>query len=241
MLERLGHRAVVARDGREALAALDSGPFDLVLMDLQMPVMDGFQAVASIREIEGSSPCSRRTPIVALTAHAMAGDRERCLAAGFDDYLPKPVRAADLARVLADLGDLGGPGRPAAAGAGAGAAAVFRPDVLAESCAGEPEIIADVLDSFLAGAPDDIDRIVRALADGDLDAARRAAHGLKGACATVGAEALVTACRRIEQAPDGPPLPPPDATRAALADAWDSARVAIEAHRDTLDLTRAAP
>ncbi len=231
MLERLGHRTALARDGREALAALDDdGPFDLVLMDLQMPGMDGFQAVAAIRDRERAGPRSRRTPVVALTAHAMSGDRERCLASGFDGYLPKPIRADDLARALDEH---------AVAVAPAPDGAVFRPEVLVESCDGEAGIIAEVLDSFVAAAPADLERIVRALVDGDLAAARRAAHGVKGACATVGAEALAAACHRIERLPDGAAPPPPEATRAALADAWSSLRIAIGAHRDTQELARA--
>jgi signal transduction histidine kinase/CheY-like chemotaxis protein len=101
MLEGLGHSVAVAADGSEALAALDAAGFDAVLMDVQMPVMDGFEATAALRAREAGS--GRHTPVIALTAHAMKGDRERCLAAGFDDYLPKPIRRDSLAAVLAAL------------------------------------------------------------------------------------------------------------------------------------------
>ncbi len=89
MLKKLGHRADVAANGREALAALDRGGYRLVLMDCQMPEMDGFEATQRIR---ARSDAGARIPIVALTANAMEGDRERCLAAGMDGYLPKPVQ-----------------------------------------------------------------------------------------------------------------------------------------------------
>jgi CheY-like chemotaxis protein len=94
VLERRGHAVTVARNGRAALAALERQAPDLVLMDVQMPEMDGFEATAAIRK--GELRTGSHIPIIAMTAHAMAGDRERCLAAGMDGYLAKPIRADDL-------------------------------------------------------------------------------------------------------------------------------------------------
>jgi CheY-like chemotaxis protein len=94
MLEKRGHRVTVAANGREAVAAVGREPFDLVLMDVQMPEMDGFEATAAIRQAEEGS--GRHLAIFAMTAHAMKGDAERCRAAGMDGYLPKPIRPADL-------------------------------------------------------------------------------------------------------------------------------------------------
>src|SRR5262249_39381996 len=94
LLERKGHHVLVANNGSEAVQLARTQPFDLVLMDLQMPEMDGLQATKRIRDEEAGS--GRRLPIVAMTAQAMKGDRERCLEAGMDDYLTKPVRAAQL-------------------------------------------------------------------------------------------------------------------------------------------------
>jgi signal transduction histidine kinase/CheY-like chemotaxis protein len=98
LLEKRGHSVVVAADGREALAAIEKEGFDLVLMDLQMPEMDGFEATVAIREKEKAG--GARLPIVALTAHAMKGDREKCLAAGMDGYLTKPIRTPELDEIL---------------------------------------------------------------------------------------------------------------------------------------------
>ncbi|MDB5313247.1 MAG: barA 3, partial [Gemmataceae bacterium] len=112
LLERYGHAVIVTADGAQALAALGRAAFDLVLMDVQMPEMDGFAATRMIRVREAGTGI--RTPVVAMTAHAMKGDRERCLAAGMDDYVSKPVQRAELLRVLRWAAGL-----PAAAGAAA--------------------------------------------------------------------------------------------------------------------------
>jgi CheY-like chemotaxis protein len=101
MLENLGHRAVVAADGIEALAALEREAFDMVLMDVQMPEMGGLEAAAVIRAREQGT--SRHLPIVALTAHAMKGDEERCLLAGMDAYVSKPVASERLVAVIERL------------------------------------------------------------------------------------------------------------------------------------------
>ena len=97
ILQRLNAEVEVVQNGAEAVAAASRSRFDLILMDCQMPELDGFQATAAIRAAEGPS---KRTPIVALTANAMQGDRERCVEAGMDDYLPKPVRSEELAKML---------------------------------------------------------------------------------------------------------------------------------------------
>jgi two-component system, sensor histidine kinase and response regulator len=98
LLEKSGHRVVVAGTGLEALQALEKGSFDLVLMDVQMPEMDGLEATAVIREKEKSSGLHQ--PVVALTAHAMKGDREKCMAGGMDGYLSKPIRPQELDQLL---------------------------------------------------------------------------------------------------------------------------------------------
>jgi two-component system, sensor histidine kinase and response regulator len=100
MLEKEGHHVVVAQNGKEAVEAWRTQPFDLIFMDMQMPEMDGFEAASEIRRSESGY----HIPIVALTAHAMEGDRERCLAAGVDDYLTKPIHKTDLIEIVTNLG-----------------------------------------------------------------------------------------------------------------------------------------
>jgi CheY-like chemotaxis protein len=121
LLEKLGHIPVLTNNGQEAVEAYEKHAFDMALMDVQMPVMDGLVATATIREREARRPERRRLPIVALTAHALDDDRKRCLAAGMDDYLSKPVKRAELAAALNRLfGD--DPPRSDAEEAGAGLA-----------------------------------------------------------------------------------------------------------------------
>ena len=96
LLEKRGHTVTVTENGKAALAALETEFFDLVLMDMQMPEMDGFEATKAIRESEQRSARGRHIPIIALTAHALKGDQERCLAAGMDAYVSKPIRTSEL-------------------------------------------------------------------------------------------------------------------------------------------------
>jgi CheY-like chemotaxis protein len=102
LLKARGHGVTLANNGREALSLLDGLPFDLILMDIQMPEMDGLQATAEVRRRERST--GEHIPIVAMTAHAMKGDRERCLAAGMDDYISKPISVKDLLALIAPIG-----------------------------------------------------------------------------------------------------------------------------------------
>jgi two-component system sensor histidine kinase/response regulator len=101
LLEKRGHRVVMTANGREALEALAKAKFDLVLMDVQMPEMDGIQATVALREKEMEKADGFHQPVIALTAHAMKGDQERCLAAGMDGYLTKPIRPQELDAILA--------------------------------------------------------------------------------------------------------------------------------------------
>jgi CheY-like chemotaxis protein len=101
LLERQGHAVVVVENGREALVALDGAQFDLVLMDVQMPVMDGLEATIAIRQREAGT--GRHLPIVALTANALVGDRERCLSAGMDGYVAKPFQVQSLMREITQV------------------------------------------------------------------------------------------------------------------------------------------
>jgi CheY-like chemotaxis protein len=101
LLQKKGHSVVLADNGRQAVERFESGSFDLILMDVQMPEMNGFEATGSIRQREQGG--SRRVPIIAMTAHAMKGDRERCLEAGMDGYVSKPIRIHELLSAIASL------------------------------------------------------------------------------------------------------------------------------------------
>ncbi|MBI5017506.1 MAG: response regulator [Deltaproteobacteria bacterium] len=198
LLARLGYQADVVSDGREAVRALETVPYDLVLMDAQMPEMDGFETTAVIRD-PGSRVLRHDVPIVAMTAHAMAGDRERCLAAGMTDYVSKPVSAADLAAAIErSLGrssseELRGP-QPRES------RQVFDPAVLADTLGEDPELLAGILGGYLEDAPQQLDALRDALARADGGAARRQAHTFKGASGTVGARALQAAAQAAEAA-----------------------------------------
>jgi CheY-like chemotaxis protein len=164
-------------------------------MDLQMPEMSGFEAAHAVRELERGSP--RHLPLIALTAHAMQGDRERCLAAGMDGYLSKPI---DVDALLATVERLGG------AGDAAGheprkpdAAAIFDEQAALAYTGGDRRLLRQVISLFRSDYPSALRRMEQALARRDAEALRMAAHGLKGAIATVGSEAGRQAAAEVEQ------------------------------------------
>ena len=209
LLEKLGHSVTVANHGGEALAELGRAAFDLVLMDVQMPEVDGFAATAEIRRREEGT--GRRAPVVAMTAHAMKGDRERCLAAGMDDYLSKPVLRGELVRVLewaaAAGDDPAGPRDASAVAAQTPAPASLPaslPPALDRAAAldrldGDEELWAEVAAMFREDAPRLLGEVRAAVAAGDAGAVQRSAHGLKGAAGYVGAGPAAAAAHHLEQ------------------------------------------
>ena len=192
-LERVGLRVTVAADGLQALELLARERFDLVLMDCQMPVIDGFEATRQLRQRESESGC--RVPVVALTANAMPGDRERCIAAGMDDYLPKPYTGDEMMRVLrrwlpaerrqenltAAFARSPLPDLPAA----------LDPAALEKIRALSPEkaetLVVQLLQAYQKTASRDMARLEQALLEGDAALAGRAAHALKSSSYNVGA------------------------------------------------------
>ncbi len=205
MLQREGHTVVVAGDGRQALEELARRPFDLVLMDVQMPEMDGFEATAALRALEG--PSGRRTPVIALTAHAMKGDRERCLAAGMDGYVSKPIQPAELAREIAAARPRAAapPVAPSASRNGRPAPEGEPPPVLDRSgvlgrVGNDRQLLRQVADLFLGDCPRLLEAVRRASAGGDAPGLARAAHSLKGALGNLGAVTAATAALAAEDA-----------------------------------------
>ncbi|KKL35667.1 histidine kinase [Burkholderia contaminans FFH2055] len=247
MLEDTDFQVSVAEDGRQALKMLADDAFDVVLMDCQMPVMDGFEATRELRRREAQAGAPR-LPVIALTANALSGDRELCLAAGMDDYLGKPFRRDALLRMLARHARTAAPGSARASGttrgdeafdadvaAGVdadidagidavieaervdatgttGEAAAATPDgdanvidrkaldaLRALQRPGRPDILTRIIDQFTLDTPRLIRDMHAAVAAGDADGLRLAAHTLKSSSANVGAHALSARCKEIEQ------------------------------------------
>ncbi len=195
LLEKQGHRVVVANNGKEALAALELGKFDLVIMDLQMPEMDGLEATAAIRAKEKQT--GSHIPIVAMTAHAMKGDRERCLEAGMDHYVSKPVRAKQLFDAINALaGTPTAPDTsadlPQSEGGGLDWEAALR------AVKGDPELLKVVVDAVLEEAPRLLAEMRQAIAAGNAAALRLSAHTLKGSIRYFGPSPAYQRASRLE-------------------------------------------
>ena len=200
LLRKRGHVVRAVENGREAVEAIDASanaPFDLVLMDIQMPEMSGFEAAQAVRDREKDG--ERRLPLVALTAHAMQGDRERCLAAGMDGYLAKPI---DVDELIATVERFGGAAPPPPAGQRTAHVTdlVFDERAALEYSGGDRALLKEVIEIFRSDCPRSLRRIDLALKQRDGEALRLAAHGLKGAIATIGAPAGRQAAAAIEQA-----------------------------------------
>jgi len=194
LLEKLGCRADVASNGREAVDQAERFPYDVILMDCEMPEMDGFAATAEIRRRETGT--GRRVPIVALTAYAMTGDRERCLAAGMDEYLSKPVREPELIAALkAHLSMVPAGPAPALAAEATPPTPVLLPEI-----ADDPDLMREIVDLYRSNAPGWMDQIRQALAARDGTGLARAAHTLRGAVSHLGVPAATDATRALEDA-----------------------------------------
>jgi CheY-like chemotaxis protein len=192
ILSRKGHTLVHAANGLEAVDAFTAQKFDVILMDIQMPEMDGFAATARIREIEKTT--GRHTPIVAMTAHAMAGDRERCLAAGMDDYISKPIRAAELQRVLGGV-DSSASVPPAATRQ----ASVHTHAELREICDGDDELVADLIALFRTDTPQLLEVLRAAVTKRDAAGVAAGAHKLLSSLGAFGAMHASDLVRQLEQ------------------------------------------
>jgi CheY-like chemotaxis protein len=189
MLKHLGYRVDVAANGKEAVEAFERVPYAAVLMDCQMPEMNGYEASTAIRRLEAPG---HRVPIIAVTASAIMGEEDRCLAAGMDAYVTKPVTAQVLGEALAKLIA----GRP-----GEGPVEVLDRatlDGLWEMGGNSPALIEEVADLFIGAAPAEIARLHGAVASVDFEVTAHVAHRLRGSCAAVGATGMGSVAAEIE-------------------------------------------
>ena len=196
LLEKRGHRVVVAGNGREALVALEEGPFDAVLMDVQMPEMDGFEATAAIRAREVGT--GAHTPIIAMTAHALKGDRERCLEAGMDAYVSKPLRRQELFEVLEAV-VAGSIQVESETGQRVAPAAGFDVSAALERMDGDADLLRDLAELFLGDCPRRMAEIRRAVREQDGPGLHAAAHYLKGSVGNLGVHQAFEAAERLER------------------------------------------
>lgn len=227
LLKSIGQSAEVAGDGAEALEAARREPFDVVFMDCQMPTLDGYEATRALRRAEGDGEFGRRRPhyVIALTANAMAGDREKCFAAGMDDFLTKPIDRDALNSALRRAGQVLQSGEPAltVAGAAEGRRAETEPaddtPVLDPTnlntfrslrVPGEADPVVELIDLLLGDLPGRERAILEALQRQDQTAFKAAAHTLKGSANNIGGRRLGALCGRLEE--------------LASAGDWDAAR-----------------
>jgi len=256
MLRRLGCHAEVAANGLEVIEALKRIPFDAVLMDCQMPEMDGYTATRAIRADEAAS--GRHVPIIAMTANAMRGDRETCLKAGMDDYLAKPVKLQDLDRALKrwiTKGSAAGDARrKGAAGKRPGRVPRAKepgPVLLTPSPPEDPldrdifgqlreadraggnGFLANLIHKFMQEAPERIGAVRDAVRAADRDRTVKAAHALKGSAGALGARAMAAACREVEELGRNGPVAGAEPLVARIETEFDRVRRALEAEAGT--------
>jgi PAS domain S-box-containing protein len=202
ILERVGYAVEVCSTGIQAVDAVTARSFDAVLMDCQMPEMDGYEATRLVRLVEGTR---RHTPIIAITASAMTSDRERCLACGMDDFISKPLNPVDLLTLLGRW--IQRPGdAPAPDWASGGRRMVAAPvdvrvlqELRISLGPNGDSVVQELMDIFLEDAPISMEGIQTALAAGEAETVARAAHRLRGSASSFGAEVLTELCTRVEQ------------------------------------------
>jgi CheY-like chemotaxis protein len=209
VLQDRGHLLEIAADGQQAIDLSEQNRYDVILMDVEMPGMSGLEATTAIRarEYAGGEAGGPRVPIIAMTAHAMKGDRERCLAAGMDGYLSKPIDGHEMIALVENLaarspsvaaGTVSSP--PASRQpAEPSAAAVFDPELALKRCFGKPKLVQDTVRCFFDDADSLLPQMRTALEKGDLQELGRLGHRLKGTVVYLGAEPARTAAQRVER------------------------------------------
>jgi CheY-like chemotaxis protein len=192
ILERLGHKVHVVNNGKEALGRAQVEEFDVILMDVQMPEMDGLEATARIRDKELGT--GKHVPIIAMTAHAMKGDREKCLSAGMDGYLSKPVRIDELKQAMSEVEKA----RNLAQSPEQQFRAIGQLESLLDSVMGDRALLAEMAELWLVDSVKQENQIRTGLDSSDAIMVQRAAHALKGSVGTFQASAAQDAANQLE-------------------------------------------
>jgi PAS domain S-box-containing protein len=195
IFEKLGHQVTVVNNGREALAAVQDGKFDLIAMDVQMPEMDGLDATRAIRTWEKEA--GTHIPIIAMTAHAMKGDRERCLTAGMDGYTSKPIRMRELEQAIAHLISPPNSAKVPLSDADQVHGVLDRPALLS-GIDGNRKLLRELVRLFLADYPRHLAEIKEAIRLDDAEPLEKAAHALKGSVGNFAAKNAFAAAQRLE-------------------------------------------
>jgi two-component system sensor histidine kinase/response regulator len=200
ILEKMGHTSVLAQNGKEALALTTSQKFDLVFMDVQMPEMDGLAATKAIRHFENTTGI--RLPIFAMTAHAMKGDRERCLDAGMDGYITKPIRFSDIEKTLLSIPNtsptLSAVATPTQRPSASGKVFWSKANAL-ERVGGDENLLQEICQMFLTESPKLIQKMRDGIASNDSESVMRTAHTLKGELGYMGIDEAVQAVVQLEK------------------------------------------
>ncbi len=240
LLERMGYRADVAANGLEVLQSLRRQPYDVVLMDVQMPEMDGLEAS---RAIWSEWPAEQRPRIVAMTANVLPEDRQECLAAGMDDFIAKPIRVDELVAALGRSRLLAGTASPVGASpAGESAMDAASPSALLDPLAlerlremagGDAAFLQEMFETFLADAPGMLAEMRQSLDQGDAATLRRVAHSLKSNSADFGARTLSDLCRDLEMMAKTGALDRAAEKLASAEAEWAQLRVALQTLQDS--------
>ena len=227
LLEKRGHSVVIASNGREAVEALHHQRFDVVLMDVQMPEMDGFEATQIIRAREWDT--GSHVPIVAMTAHAMKGDRERCLEVGMDGYISKPLRPSELFEAVESLGGQSNGDATTVALSTDPSVSAFDHGAALDNVGGDIEVLREIIGMFFEECPGWLNQIRDGVARGDAAAVRHGAHTLKGAISTFGSTAARDLAQQLETMGQHQDLTGADEISLQLERAIHDLRPALEA------------
>ena len=196
LLEKRGHSVTIANNGREAIDAIECGQFDVVLMDVQMPEMDGFEATQIVRSRERET--GRHLPIVAMTAHAMKGDREKCLEVGMDGYISKPLHPTELFEVVETLGTPSNGRTSTSNHAPAAVVPAFDQDAALDNVGGDIATLKEIIEVYLQECPGWLKAMREGLESGDAAKVNRVAHTLKGGVSTFGPTRACGLAERLE-------------------------------------------